>query len=113
MIETTVLEYLNSRLDGVSAYMEIPREVPDSFVVIEKTGEIVNDRVHRASIAFQSYSLTSLYNAASLDETVRSIMDDMPAYTDVSACRLASNYNFTDPRTKRYRYQCVYTISFV
>ena len=31
---------------------------------------------------------------------------------DISAVRLASNYNHTDVRTKRYRYQSVYEFHF-
>lgn len=119
MIEKTVLDYLSDNLD-VPVLMEVPEvpsseyeTMPDEFVIIEKVGENIVNYVRTASIAIQSYSLTSLYNAASLDESVRSHMDAMVEYTDVSSCRMASNYNFTDTRTKRYRYQCVYTISFV
>lgn len=119
MIESTVYEYLTSEL-SVPVLMELPEvpseaysTMPDQFVVLEKVGESIINHVRSASIAIQSYSLTSLYDAASLDETVRSFMDEMAAHTDVSSCRMASNYNFTDTRTKRYRYQCVYTISFV
>lgn len=119
MIEATVLEYLNNNLDGVPVLMEVPEvpseaydTMPERFVIIEKTGESITNRVRTASIALQSYSLNSMYEAASLDETVRACMDDMAVNTDVSSCRMASNYNFTDTRTKRYRYQCVYTISY-
>ena len=37
MIEETILEYLESRLD-VPVYLMRPENVPNSFVLIEKTG---------------------------------------------------------------------------
>jgi len=119
MIEKTVYDYLQGTLD-VPVFMELP-EVPsedfpvwpECFVLIEKIAERVSDHVHTASVALQSYSTESLYKAAELDETVRDTMDDMPGLPEIGSCRMSSNYNFTDTRTKRYRYQCVYDIVFV
>ena len=119
MIEKTVLDYLNSKLD-VPVLMELP-EVPSesypvfpySMVLIEKVGERVTDRVHTASIALQSYSTQSLFYAAALDEQVREAMDGIVELDAVGASHMTSNYNFTDTRTKRYRYQCVFDITFV
>lgn len=111
MIETTILTYLKSKLD-VPVLMEVPTSdpMPDRFVTIEKVGSTRKDHVVCDSIAFQSHSLTRLYDAAMLDEAVRQAVDEMPAETSVGSVYLASNYNHTDMRTKRYRYQCVYEI---
>lgn len=119
MIEVTVLNYLKSVLTGVTVLMELPEvpsadypTFPEKLVVIELIGRSVTDRIQDASIALQSYG-TSLYNAAALDEQVRAAMDAIPGSTDVAGAHLASNYNFTDPETKRYRYQSVYELYFV
>lgn len=119
MIETTVLNYLNDVLT-VPVLMELPevpsadyRRFPERFVVIEKVGSNRTNHVTRDSIALQSYSTKSLYQAASLDAEVREAMDAIIELDEIGGVRLASNYNFTDPETKRYRYQCVYEIYHV
>lgn len=119
MIEKTVLDYLAGQLD-VPVLMELPEvpsetypEWPSEFVVIEKVGESVRNHVRTSSLALQSYSLRTMFRAAELDEQVREAMDVMAEETDVSRCHMASNYNHTDTRTKRYRYQCVYDITYV
>lgn len=113
MIEVAVLNYLNSAL-SVPALMEVPENPPDRFVTIEKVGGGIRNHVRTASFAIQSYSLSSLYEAASLDEEVRSAMDVMADEVDeIGACRMASDYNFTDTRMKRYRYQCTYDITYM
>ena len=119
MIETTVLDYLNERL-GVPVLMELPEvpsedfpTFPEQFVVIQKIGATRENHVVDDSIAIQSYSLVSKYNAAALDEAVREAMDQIIILDEIGGIRLASNYDFTDMTTKRYRYQCVYEIYHV
>lgn len=119
MIEKTVLEYLTDKLN-IPVLMELPEVpsedfpvMPDQFVVLEKIASSKTNHVKNDSIAIQSYSLTRLYDAAALDETVRDAMDDIIALDEIGGVRLASNYNFTDTDTKRYRYQCVYDIYHV
>ncbi len=119
MIEKTVYDYLKTRLD-VPVLLELPEvpseaypEFPEVLVLIEKVGESERNHVHTASVALQSYSTKSLYEASFLDETVRGVMDSITELDEVGGASLASNYNFTDTRTKRYRYQCVYDITFV
>lgn len=121
MIEKTVYDYLAGALDGVPVFMELPEVpstdypvFPEACVLIEKVGESVRNHVHTSSVALQSYSTKSLYEAAALDESVRDAMDIMAEEVDdISRCHMESNYNHTDTRTKRYRYQCVYDITFV
>lgn len=117
MIEILVKDYLEGALQGVPIFLELPEvpsedfpEWPDEYVLIEKVGERIRNHVRTPSVALQSYSLTSLYNAAALDERVREAMDAMTDNALISSARMASNYNFTDTSTKRYRYQCVYDI---
>lgn len=119
MIEKTILRYLEAALD-VPVLMELPEvpseafpEWPDRFVIIEKVGLSRTNHVSRASVAVQSYSMSRLEDAAILDEAVRTALESIPELPEIGAARLESNYNFTDTRTKRYRYQCVYDFYFV
>ena len=118
MIEQIVLEYLTEHID-VPVFMELPEvpsedypTMPERFLVLEKVGGGQTDHIDSGSIAVQSYSLNSLYEAASLDEEMRNVMFGMVALNSISEIRLASNYNHTDVRTKRYRYQSVFEIHF-
>lgn len=111
MIELTVLNYLKENLT-VPVKMEIPIEPPDTFVVLEKTGSSRVDRLNTATFAAQSYAGT-LEEAAKLNEDVKAVIDNMIELDAISACRLNSDYNFTDQSMKKYRYQCVYVISYL
>lgn len=115
MIEQTVQEFLSAGLD-VPVLLEVPEgpDIPDRFVIIEKIAGGRRNLLRTASFAIQSYSLSSMYDAAALDKEVRDEMDEMDILlTNIGACRMASNYNFTDTSTKRYRYQCTYDITYV
>lgn len=95
---------------------EVPSEefplMPERFLVLEKVGGGMSDHIGAGSIAVQSYSLNSLYEAAQLDEEMRSAMWGIIERNDISEVRLSSNYNHTDVRTKRYRYQSVFEFYF-
>lgn len=116
MIEKTILDFLTQKLTAQSGstpvYMEVPKNAPSSFVLIEKTGGGEKEGIYTATVAIQSYGST-LYNAASVNETVKGYMEGIAdELTGVSACRLNSDYNFTDPNTKRYRYQAVFNLVY-
>lgn len=111
MIELTVLNYLSDAL-SVPVRMELPIDPPEKLVVLEKTGSSRVDRLNTATIAAQSYA-GSLEEAAALNEEVKAAIDNMIELDAISACRLNSDYNFTDTSMKKYRYQCVYVISYL
>ena len=118
MIEQIVLEYLTEHID-VPVFMELPEvpsedypTMPERFILLEKVGGGQTDYIDSGSIAVQSYSLNSLYEAAYLDEEMRAVMFGILERDDISEIRLASNYNHTDTRTKRYRYQSVFEFHF-
>lgn len=111
MIETTVLNYLKQTLD-VPVKMETPANPTARYVLLEKTGSSRTNRLNTATIAAQSYA-ESLVEAAKLNEEVKAAIDNMVELNAISACRLNSDYNFTDTTTKKYRYQCVYVITYL
>lgn len=115
MIELTVIQYLTNLLNGIPVYAEIPEEMPDTFVVVEKTGSSRDNHINAATIAIQSYA-PSMYDAAALNETIKTHMDALPYAQGVSQTvfrsKLNSDYNYTDTSIKRYRYQAVYDLTF-
>lgn len=110
MIEKIVYDYLNTAID-VPVFMEIPENEPIEFVVIEKTGSSRANLMDKATLAVQSYS-NSLYNAAVLNELVKSKMFDSVSVDQITSCKLNSDYNTTDTQFKRYRYQAVFDIAY-
>lgn len=110
MIERTVLNYLEAQL-SVPVYMEMPEDMPASFVLVEKTGSGRDNHINRATLAIQSYA-PSLEGAAELNELVKAAMDAMPDTEDVFRSKLNSDYNYTDTSVKRYRYQAVYDLTY-
>ena len=110
MIEKIVLDYLSENLN-VPAYMEMPERQPERFVLIEKTGGSVEDFVHSATLALQSYA-ESMYEAAALNEEVKKAMDNIIILDSVSKSQLNTDYNFTDTKKKKYRYQAVYDLVY-
>lgn len=110
MIEKIILDYLSSVLT-VGCYMERPEEKPETYIIIEKTGGTETNNIKSATVAIQSYAPT-LYQTAALNEEVKEAMKNIVTLDDVSACRLNSDYNYTDTRSKEYRYQAVFNIYY-
>lgn len=110
MIEKIVLDYLSQSL-SVPVRTEKVGNLPEEYVLIEKTGSSVENHINSATIAIQSYS-TSMYGAASLNEEVKKAMDHLADSTNVYKSSLNSDYNFTDTQSKRYRYQAVYDVYY-
>ena len=110
MIETVVLNYLNNALTP-PCYMEMPEDPSGSFVIIDKTGSSVTNRITKANFAIQSYADT-LYDAAALNEQVKAAMESMIELDTISKVELYSDYNFTDTDLKAYRYQAVFVLTY-
>ena len=110
MIEKTILDWLNAVLD-VPAYPERPESPPGSFVVLQKTGSGVTDKVKSATFAVQSCA-PSLYEAASLNEIVKDAMDGLVEINSITRSRLNSDYEYNDIEKKQYRYQAVYDVTY-
>lgn len=108
MIEVTILNYLKNAL-STPVSMEIPKQQPQSFVVLEKTGSGKRNRLCSATFAVQSYA-PSMYEAAELNEAVKAAMESAVALDEVTSVELNSDYNYTDTASKKYRYQAVFEI---
>lgn len=109
MIEKIVLDYLTDQLD-VDVYMEEPTEDLTEYIVIEKTGSSEIDRhVMHSTLAIKSYG-ASTYEAAVLNENVKTAMKGIISLNDVARCSLNSDYNWTDTTRKKYRYQAVFDL---
>ena len=113
MVETVLYNYLKDLFyeDQIPVYMERPENRPSGkYIIIEKTGGTKTDKIATNTFAFQSYGDT-LYDASSLNESVKSAVESAEYLDEISGVTLNSDYNFTDTASKSYRYQAVFAIT--
>lgn len=111
MIEKTIIDYLASVLTE-PVYAEVPPQpTPTKYVVVEKTAGGKENHICSANIAVQSCA-TTLYDAALLNETVKTAMEGILELGSIGGCHLDTDYNFTDTSTKTYRYQAIFRITY-
>lgn len=112
MMEKKARKALAAKL-SVPVLLEFPkvpdefRELPEKFVVIEKVGGSVINHLRRESLAFQSYG-DKLGDVIDLDEAVQKATLGMIEDKQITSIKLASNYNHTNDRMKKHRYQSVF-----
>lgn len=111
MIEVILKEHLSAAL-GVPVELELPSPLPEQpFVLLDKTGSNTARGYGTASFAVQSWADT-LYHAAALNERVKAALQTLEERDDIAAVDIQTDYNFTDPATKRHRYQLVAAVTF-
>lgn len=110
MIETVLLNYLNSEELSATVYMEQPKDKPAAFFVLEKTGGSQTNHINESNFIVQS-NAPSLAQAAQMNEEIKAAMLNAITLDDISRVELNSNYNYTDSATKQYRYQAVFVIT--
>lgn len=110
MIEVIILEHLKAELNE-PVYLEKQNAHTGPYVLFEKTSSGKANHLPTATVAFQSYA-DSLYNAAELNERVKKAVESLIELHEIRGLTLNGDYNFTDTRTKEYRYQAVYDIRY-
>lgn len=110
MIEQIVIEYLKNKLK-LSVYAEEQTIKEEEYIVVTKTGGNERNHIGYATIAIQSYSNTK-HHASMLNERVKEAMRNITDLSNISKKELNSDYDFTNPTKKQYRYQAVYNLVF-
>lgn len=110
MIEKIVQDFLADRLP-VPVWMEIPPNPPERFVLLEKTGSYEEEGLHYATLAMQSYGKT-LWNVLQLNQAVKNTMEHLDELDSICRVELNNDYHFSDPATKRRRYQAVFDVVY-
>lgn len=109
MIEIVIKNYLDGHLD-VPSFFEYESNMPLTYILIERTSGGKRNQLKSATFAFQSYA-PSMYEAALLNEQVKSAVENLAELDEISGVHLNSDYNFTDTAMKTYRYQAVFDIN--
>lgn len=109
MIEVYLYEYLTKNL-SVPAYLQIPEDQAQKYVVIDKIGgSEIQRTLQESRFAFQSYA-DSMYESAELNEELKACVKSMLKDNKIAGIDLVSDYNWTDVSTRKYRYQAVFDI---
>lgn len=113
MIEETIIRYLSGKgIAGGAVYAEAPEGINGEFVTIQMTGHSFRNQMHTAEIAVQAWADTKA-EAAALSESAAECLLKMPEEeAEVSAVHLTNEYDFSDDRTKKYRYQAIYETAY-
>ena len=110
MIETTLLNYLNTSNLSATVYMEQPPEKPAAFFLLEKTGGGRTNHINESNFIVQSCA-PSLAMAANMNEEIKQALYDAITLDEISRVELNGDYNYTDSNTKQYKYQAVFVIT--
>lgn len=109
MIEEVIRNFLMENV-GAPVLLEVPKDPPESFFIVEKTGSVYVNHIKTSTIAIQSYA-ASKYEAAEANEGIKDLMIYELIYDpDIVSVNLNSDYDFTDVAEKKYRYQAVFDI---
>lgn len=122
MIEVFLLNYLLNKTEvGANVFCERPENVPDEYILIEKTGTSTENMITTSTIAVQSISNSlnggSMFKAMSLNEDVKKALlgdntsNGIIEKDNIVDIELQSDYNFTDTESKEYRYQAVFNVT--
>lgn len=110
ILEEFLIAWL-ARKTGYDVYAEAPEGHPTEFYTVERTGSRTANRVTTVTVAIQSWNSLSMYHAAAMNDDLKREMETLVQEPEISACRLSTDYNFTDTDSKYYRYQAVYNIT--
>lgn len=110
LIEQTILEYLISELNFDDVYVEIPRPIPDVFLVIRVMDRGKENQINEVTIEVMTYAESKL-QAATLDSLVRQAMEDANENLDLS-CRFGGGNDAPDTELKLPRYRSYFNLYF-
>ena len=111
MIEEIIRNYLNDDHLSAPVYMEIPKQAPLEYYILEKTGGSESDQINSSTFALQSYA-QSMARASELGYQAAAVMKNgLITLDQISRVSVQGPYDFTDTTKKQYRYQSVCTVT--
>jgi hypothetical protein len=88
MIEKTICDYLSDKLD-YPVSLEVPREPPRRYVIIEKLGSGETNHIYSAMIAVKSVR-NHFMRRALLNDRVKAAMQGMIELNDICRVKLTA-----------------------
>lgn len=109
MIEALLLDYLNERA-SVRWYGMRPKNEPERYGLIDKTGMTGDSKLSTSTFACQSYAPT-LLEAAEISAELRGLLEGAVELAEITRVELTTEYNFTNTETRQPRYQAVFEVT--
>lgn len=111
MIEATVRAFLEA--NGVEAYISIPETHGPAFAIVGMTGASLENHINGARITVQSYGTRQVMAGELNDRVIGLMVYHLPELENISKVTLETAYPQTDLRTKQYRYQAVFYVTYM
>ena len=109
MILEIIIDYLADKLT-IPVAAELYADAPEEIVVVNRAGSERQNRLDTIQLIATSYAC-SMADAARLNESVKSALDDLTDLDEVSGSYLVTDYQAPDTSTRKYRYQAVYNVN--
>lgn len=110
MIEETVKNYLETVIEDIPVYLETPKDMPEKFIVFQTIDRGKENHINEVTLEFRCFA-NSKYDAAVLDEALRSAMEAFHEGTDIS-CHLGGGNDDQDSVLKKYRYRSYFNLYY-
>ena len=106
--EREVVDYLNSKKPGATAYYDVPSRRPATFIIVERTGGPRGEgETSRPMLDVQCWAI-GRRNAALLAQAVEDALTDMPAIVEnVAHVSITSTFRDADLESGTPRYHVV------
>lgn len=96
---------------GYETSQDVPADMPDEFVTVERTGGGASDLVDHPVMAVQCWAMTGERAEALANEVRLRVMATQPPAGIHSARPNQGPYKFNDPATRRPRWQFALDVS--
>lgn len=110
MIEELLRDFLAASL-SFPVYLDVPRDHPSEYYVLEKTGMTRDNFIWESVFALQSYSDRLSTASDMIEDANRIMLDELIKLDDISRVYLNGSSNFTDTSKKIPRYQSVFVVT--
>ena len=110
MIEDTIKNYLDYHLSA-PVYISTPKDKPEEYFVLEKTGGGIDNKIRQATITVQAYAKTYYKASLLIDQANAAMLDGLITLDQISDVEMNGSYDYTDTTTKKPRYQSIFVVT--
>lgn len=111
MIEATIRKYLADNLDGISVDMEYPKNPPSRFVLLQLADGGQTNHIDACTFFITAYA-ESLYAAAQLKETLKTLLFNAVSLTGISNSSIGQERASTDSANHVYKYDLTFNFYY-
>lgn len=103
-VEAVLVEHLNDSGLGCEAFMDVPKERPETFVTVERSGGGRDTFRDLPQVIVQAWG-RSRWEASELVDDVADALWQARFHPNIARVTIGSSHNFPDPDSGQARYQ--------